>query len=117
MPKDKPAHLQTPILQSVKDQLYELKDRRGHGNTGETIGSLFDTVEDLEALCSELRDEAEQMRNGELMLSDEAVKVIDDWMDRNGFETRYLALDDMLIKFDELRAEHDTREAMMPVED
>ena len=96
MPKDKPAHLQTPILQSVKDQLYELKDRLGHGNTGETIGYILD---------------------GDLMLSDEAVKVIDDWMDRNGFETRYLALDDLLIKFDELRAEHDTRGAMMPAED
>ena len=78
MPKDKPAHLQTPILQSVKDQLYELKDRRGHGNTGETIGDLLD--------CK-------------LPISDEAVKVIDDWMNAHGFETRYLALQDLLLEF------------------
>lgn len=49
MPKDKPAYLQTPILQSVKDQLYELKDRFGHGTTGETIGWLIDKNEELKA--------------------------------------------------------------------
>jgi len=37
----------------------------------------------------------------ELMLSDDAVKVIDDWMDSHGFETRYLALQDILIEFKE----------------
>jgi len=38
----------------------------------------------------------------ELMLSDEAVKVIDDWMDSHGFETRYLALQDLLLEFERI---------------
>ena len=37
----------------------------------------------------------------ELMLSDEAMKVIDDWMNVHGFETRYIALQDLLLEFQE----------------
>ena len=35
------------------------------------------------------------------MLSDEAMKVIDDWMNVHGFETRYIALQDLLLEFRE----------------
>ena len=35
------------------------------------------------------------------MLSDEAMKVIDDWMNVHGFENRYIALQDLLLEFRE----------------
>ena len=37
----------------------------------------------------------------EMMLNDEAIKVIDDWMNVHGFETRYIALQDLLLEFRE----------------
>ena len=83
------------------------------------IGKISEneTSDDVSAAIEMLCQEALKSRDGEMMLSDEAAKVIDDHMDAHGFETRYLALQDILLKFDELRAEHDTREAMMPAED
>ena len=36
------------------------------------------------------------------MLSDEAMEVIDDWMNVHGFETRYIALQDLLLEFREM---------------
>lgn len=63
MPKDKPAHLQTPILQSVKDQLYELKDRLGHNNTGETIGWLIDETKEQRKPLGDLISELDGMKD------------------------------------------------------
>ena len=75
---DVAVNLQTPILKSVRDRLKELQEEHGHDNAGETIAFLLD---------------------GEMMLSDEAARVIEDWRDAHGFETNYLALQDLLLEF------------------
>lgn len=53
MVKAIPAHLQTPILKSVKDKLYELKTENGHESPGETIGWLIDETERLQKIVDE----------------------------------------------------------------
>ena len=57
---DTAVNLQTPIMVSVRTQLKDLQEEKGHVNPGETIGWLIDEVEDCHTLCAELRVEAEQ---------------------------------------------------------
>ena len=54
---DSVTYLQTPILQSVKDRLYELKNQHGHGSTGETIGWLIEELDEQQKSLGDLIEE------------------------------------------------------------
>ena len=68
------------------------------------VGEIADTEfdGDVSATIEMLCKGALKTRAGDdMMLSDEAIEVIDDWMNVHGFETRYLALQDLLLEFRE----------------